>query len=101
MANTTLSASIIAAEAVEILDNNLVMAKQVFRGYEEEFNKNPNGYTVGDTITIRKPTDFTVRDGSVMASQDVTEASTTIRGQTTNAAAPRRLRSLVASLTPF
>lgn len=79
MANTTLSASIIAAEAVEILDNQLVMAKNVFRGYEEEFNKNPNGYTVGDTITIRKPTDFTVRDGSVMASQDVVEASTTIQ----------------------
>jgi hypothetical protein len=79
MANTVLSASIIAAEAVEILDNNLVMAKQVFRGYEEEFNKNPNGYTVGDTITIRKPTDFTVRDGSVMSAQDVTEASTTIQ----------------------
>jgi hypothetical protein len=39
MANSTLSASIIAAEAVEILDNNLVMAKNVFRGYEEEFDK--------------------------------------------------------------
>lgn len=78
MANSTLSASIIAAEAVEILDNNLVMGKNVFRGYEEEFDKRINGYTVGDTLTIRKPTDFTVRDGAVMAVQDVTEASTSI-----------------------
>lgn len=76
--NTVLTASIIAKEAVMILDNNLVMAKQVFRGYENEFDKKINGYKVGETITIRKPTDFTVRDGAVMSAQDVTEGSTTI-----------------------
>jgi len=32
MANTTLTASIIAKAAVLQLDNNLVMAKEVFRG---------------------------------------------------------------------
>lgn len=78
MANTTLTADIIAAEAITILDNELVMAKQVFRGYENEFDKKINGYTVGDTISIRKPTDFTVRDGAVMSAQDVTEGKTTI-----------------------
>ncbi len=78
MSNTTLTASIIAAAATKILDNNLVMSKQVFRGYEEEFDKKINGYEVGDTISIRKPTDFTVRDGAVMDVQDVTEGKTTI-----------------------
>jgi hypothetical protein len=78
MANTTLTADIIAAEAITILDNELVMAKQVFRGYENEFDKKINGYKVGETISIRKPTDFTVRDGAVMATQDVTEGKTTI-----------------------
>lgn len=78
MANTVLTASIIAKEAVMILDNELVMAKRVFRGYENEFDKKVNGYKVGETITIRKPTDFTVRDGAVMAVQDVVEGSTTI-----------------------
>ncbi|TIR87355.1 MAG: hypothetical protein E5X05_01270 [Mesorhizobium sp.] len=78
MANTTLTADIIAKEAVMILDNNLVMAKQVFRGYENEFDKKVNGYNVGDTISIRKPTDYTVRDGAVMAVQDVVEGKTTI-----------------------
>lgn len=78
MANTTLTASIIAKEAVMLLDNNLVMAKQVFRGYENELDKKVNGYSVGETITIRKPTDFTVRDGATMSVQDVTEGSTTI-----------------------
>jgi len=78
MANTTLTADIIAKEAVMILDNNLVMAKQVFRGYENEFDKKINGYNVGETISIRKPTDFTVRDGAVMSTQDVVEGKTTI-----------------------
>ena len=79
MTNTTLTADIIAKEAIRILDNELVMAKKVFRGYEEEFSKNVNGYKVGDTISIRSPTDFTVRDGAVMAVQDVVEGKTTIR----------------------
>ncbi|MDW6020244.1 P22 phage major capsid protein family protein [Mesorhizobium sp. BAC0120] len=78
MANTTLTADIIAKEAVMILDNNLVMAKQVFRGYEEDFAKRVNGYKIGDTLTIRKPADFTVRDGAAMNVQDVIEGTTQI-----------------------
>jgi len=78
MANRTLTADIIAAEAITILDNELVMAKRVFRGYEDDFSKKVNGYKVGETISIRKPTDFTVRDGAVMNVQDVTEGKTTI-----------------------
>lgn len=78
MANTTLTASIIAKEAVRVLDNELVMAKKVFRGYEEDFAKKVNGYEVGETISIRKPTDYTVRDGATMEVQDVVEGKTTI-----------------------
>jgi hypothetical protein len=73
MTNTTLTADIIAKAAVAVLDNELVMAKKVFRGYEEEFSKSINGYTPGQTISIRRPTDFTVRDGATMNLQDVTE----------------------------
>lgn len=78
MANTTLTADIIAKEATMILDNNLVMAKQVYRGYEEEYNNKVNGYSVGETVSIRKPTDFTVRSGSVAVSQDVVEGKTSM-----------------------
>lgn len=78
MANTVLTADIIAKEAVMILDNELVMGRKVFRGYENEFDGRVNGYKKGDTITIRKPTDFTVRDGAVMDAQEVTEGKTTI-----------------------
>lgn len=71
--NTTLTADIIARESLMHLDNNLVFAKQVYRGYENEFSKKVNGYEVGETISIRRPTDFTVRTDAVMATQDVTE----------------------------
>jgi hypothetical protein len=78
MTQRTLTADIIAAEAITILDNELVMAKQVFRGYEDDFSKKVNGYKTGETISIRKPTDFTVRDGATMDVQEVNEGKTTI-----------------------
>lgn len=73
MVNTTLTADIIAKEAVMQLDNNLVMGNAVYRGYEQEFSKNINGYKVGASVNIRRPMDFTVRDGATMNVQDVTE----------------------------
>lgn len=77
MSNTTLTADIIAAEALMILENNCVMGGLVYRGYEEDFGKKVNGYTVGESISIRRPTDFTVRDGATAAMQDVVEGKTT------------------------
>lgn len=79
MTNTTLSASIVAKAAVGILENELVMANAVYRGYEDEFSKKINGYTVGDTITVRKPTDFTVRNTITASAQEVTEAKLSIQ----------------------
>lgn len=73
MSNTTLTADIIAKEAVMILENNCVMGDLVYRGYEAEFDKNINGYKVGETVSIRRPADFTVRSGKVAAVQDVVE----------------------------
>ena len=79
MPNTTLQASIIAKAAVRILDNELVMARKVWRAFEPEFAKKINGYEVGDTISIRKPNQFTVRTGAVATPiQDVTEGKITL-----------------------
>jgi hypothetical protein len=78
MANRQLTADIIAKAAVTILDNELVMAKKVFRGYEEDFSKKVNGYEVGDTISVRKPADYTVRTTAVASAQNVVEGKTTI-----------------------
>jgi hypothetical protein len=79
MANTTLTASIVAKAAVGILENELTMAGLVYRGYEDEFNKKINGYQIGDTITIAKPTDFTVRNTITASPQDVSEAKLTLQ----------------------
>lgn len=78
MANSVLTTSIIAAEAIDVLNNNLVTAGLVYRAYEDEFDKKVNGYKPGSTITIRKPAQFTIRSGAVASSQDVTEGSTTL-----------------------
>ena len=78
MANRQLTADVIAKEAVTILDNECVMGKLVYRGYEDEFAKKVNGFEVGDTLSIKRPTDFTVRDGAVAQVQDAQEGKFSI-----------------------
>lgn len=78
MSNTILNPTIIAKTAVRLLENELSMGSSIYRGYEEEFAKNYNGYKVGASISIRKPAQFTVRSGTTMAVQDVVEGTTTI-----------------------
>lgn len=79
MANSVLTIDTIATAAVAILDNELVMAKQVYRGLESEFTNKVNGYEVGDTVSMRRPTDFTVRDGATASNQDVTEGKISLQ----------------------
>jgi P22 coat protein - gene protein 5 len=67
MANALLTPSIIAKEALMQLENNCVMANCVYRDYSEEFVK------VGNTISVRRPVQFTVTDGATLDKQDVVE----------------------------
>lgn len=78
MSNSLLSISTIAKEALNVLENELVAAKAVHRGLESEFGNAKNGYQTGATVTIKRPTDFTVRSGANASVQDVVEGSTTI-----------------------
>ena len=78
MANTTLTASIVAKAALAILDNELGWLKKLYRAHESEFSNRVNGYKIGDTISIRRPADFTVRSGATMDLQDVIEGKTTL-----------------------
>lgn len=73
MSNTTLTADVVAKMSLAILDNELGWVKKLHRGHQEEFTNTVNGYKVGDTISIRRPADFTVRTGAVMSTQDVIE----------------------------
>lgn len=73
MSNSVLTIDTIATAAVAILDNELVMAKKVYRGLESEFGSQVNGFEKGDTVSMRRPTDFTVRDGATATNQDIVE----------------------------
>ena len=72
MANTLITPSIIAKEALFQLENNVIMGQKVHRQYRKEFVK------IGDTVSIRKPVKFTVTDGAVRSNQDVLETTTSI-----------------------
>ena len=71
-------ASVFAKESLRILENELVMTKKVHTDYDGEYSQKINGYKKGDTISIRKPADFTVRTGATRSNQDVVEGSTSI-----------------------
>ena len=80
MANTLLSPTIITREALRILHALLSFIQNVNRQYDNQFaneGASPSG-KIGPTLTIRLPNQFTVRSGSLLQVQDVTEASTTL-----------------------
>jgi hypothetical protein len=67
-----LTPSIITKETLVILQNNLVAAGKVHRGFENQFVK------IGSTLTIRKPNRFLVSSGPALSIQNITEPSTSI-----------------------
>jgi len=72
MANTLLTPTIIAKEALMHLENNLVMGALVHRQYKREFKK------VGGSITIRKPNKFQVTKTATRSTSSVSEKSITL-----------------------
>lgn len=70
MSNTTITPAIIAREALTQLKNNLVMANIVYRGNEQDFAQQPNGFKVGSTVSIRKPVKYQVTNSTTMSVQD-------------------------------
>jgi hypothetical protein len=78
MGNTTLTADVIAKEALALLENELGWMSKIHRAHEDEFSNSVNGYKVGDTISIRRPADFTVRTGATLSTQDVIEGKVTL-----------------------
>lgn len=69
MSNTLLTPDVIAKEALRQLENSLVMANLVHRDYEAEFGETK----IGETVRIRRPVRYTVREGNVAQVQDTTE----------------------------
>lgn len=72
MANTIITPSIIAKEALFHLENNIIMGEKVHRQYKKEFVK------IGDSVTIRRPVKFVATSGATRSNQDVIEETTSI-----------------------
>jgi hypothetical protein len=75
MANSILSPTIITREALRVLHQKSVFIGSVNRTYDDRFansGASPSG-KVGPTLQIRLPNQFTVRTGSTMAIQDISE----------------------------
>ena len=75
MANTLLTPTIIAREALMILENELILTNLVHRGHTAEFT----GAKVGNAITVRGPASFTAQEfTSTTTTQNATESSVTL-----------------------
>lgn len=77
MANTFLTPSIIAKEAMDVLRANAVMANLVHRDYSNDFVG-----AVGDTITVRKPATFVANEYNAsqgLTVQDATETGVPVQ----------------------
>lgn len=76
MTNTLVTCSIVAKEALAILENMLSFSKNINRDYEAEFTSNMSrGYAPGQTINIKRPPRYTYRAGRVANPQATVETT--------------------------
>lgn len=66
MANRLLTPKVYANTMLKLLKNNLVMGKLVTTEFNDKFKK------VGNTVYVKRPPQFVVREGAVAQTQDVT-----------------------------
>jgi hypothetical protein len=76
MAQSLLTIDMITNKALEILENNLVITRNVNRQYDSSFAV--EGAKIGDTLRIRLPDRALVTDGAALGVQEVNEQQTTL-----------------------
>ena len=76
MANSLLTIDMITRKALEILENNLVLTRNVNRQYDDSFAV--EGAKIGSTLRIRLPDRALVTDGAALQAQDDNEQFTTL-----------------------
>ena len=76
MAQSLLTIDMITNKALEILENNLVLTRNVNRQYDSSFAA--EGAKIGDTLRIRLPDRALVTDGAALGVQEVNEQQTTL-----------------------
>lgn len=77
-ADTFLTHSMIAKRALFDLQNELTMARHVYKGYTAEFVTPVGGYKKGNSVTIHLPNKFRTQSGASMTTAGVQEKSTTV-----------------------
>lgn len=76
MTNTLVTCSIVAKEALAILENMVSFSGMVNRDWEDEFAGNQSrGYSPGQTINIKRPPRYTYRSGRVAVPQATVETT--------------------------
>jgi len=76
MANSILTIDMITRKSLEILENNLVITRNVNRQYDDSFAV--AGAKIGSTLRIRLPDRALVTDGAALQVQDDNEQYTTL-----------------------
>ena len=74
--NTDLTIDMITNKSLQILENNLVITRNVNRAYDDSFAV--EGAKIGSTLRIRLPNRYSVRTGAALAVQDYTEQQVTL-----------------------
>ena len=76
MSNSILTIDMITRKSLEILENNLVITRNVNRQYDDSFAV--EGAKIGSTLRIRLPDRALVTDGAALQAQDDNEQYTTL-----------------------
>ena len=76
MSNSILTIDMITRKSLEILENNLVLTRNVNRQYDDSFAV--EGAKIGSTLRIRLPDRALVTDGAALQVQDDNEQYTTL-----------------------
>ena len=76
MANSLLTIDMITRKSLEILENNLVISRNVNKEYDDSFAV--EGAKIGSTLRIRLPDRALVTDGAALQVQDDNEQFTTL-----------------------
>lgn len=75
MSNTELIQSLVVAEGLRVLSNELVFTNKINRAYEDKFNLFVEDHKTGATINIPMPMRTSIRSGWTMQVQNIVETS--------------------------
>lgn len=79
MADNFITSDIITAETLRIIHNESAFLGAINREYNDQFAK--TGAKAGSTVNVRRPVQYTVRDGSTASFQDINETTVPVTVQ--------------------